>query len=300
MQNFIPIQLSINQTFSATVSYIDEESAIAYIVFQDEFKEKFDSKMMTINKYFLEKSTFKQNQLQLNRNIDESQSVICFAKYVDSIWYRAKILRKKPKENTVLVHFIDFGNKEVIPIEDVRLIENNFSYLKYLPAQAIQVFILNQESRLEEIKDYMYEAELVTFRVDYVNNSGTATLDLVGLACRSSTSSNGGSSSSGTGDEQSDSDECTIQMSNINLDDSNEIVKITYSDLRKDILRDRSLVYVTNQNHPTDFSVLYFKNSNLSKFIFICFCLKLCTEYSLKEYESFKKSMQEFYSQNVL
>lgn len=64
-----------------------------------------------------------------------------------------------------MVHFIDFGNKEKIAFEDIRLIENKFTYMKYLPPQANNAFILNSKVRIDEIKELMYDAVPVSFEV---------------------------------------------------------------------------------------------------------------------------------------
>lgn len=255
LQNFIPIQLEVNQTFEAKISFIDKESSIVYLLFENEFKAKLKDKIKTVNEYLKQK--VKQNHLT-NQNMKLEQSMICFAKYEDDFWYRAKVLLKKPEEKKVLVHFIDFGNKELVPLEDIFLIDS-FNYLKHLPSQAIQVFITNYNERLSDLYEYLYETESIKFEVTHVNNSGVATVDIIGLSTKSPISSNidsSESSSAGSSDyEASQSDEMLSKMSQLEFEDPNEIVTLLYSDLEKNTLKDKSHVYVMNQNNPTDFSV---------------------------------------------
>lgn len=61
--------------------------------------------MAAINKYYIfseQSNSNKETDFDLiNKRISESQTLICFAKFSDQIWYRAKILKKEPNENIV-------------------------------------------------------------------------------------------------------------------------------------------------------------------------------------------------------
>ena len=107
---------------------------------------------------------------------------ICCAKFSeDGSWYRARVIHV-PSPNSLGVHFIDYGNQEVVPVSELRPFKQEF---QYLPAQAIRCCLVGFEGRGAE------EAELVRkFRVlvgnrqlvavhKGVGSEGVATVELV-------------------------------------------------------------------------------------------------------------------------
>lgn len=122
------LNLIKDQIFNAFVTYYDKESDITYLQLNSVLKRKFDSEMANINKSF-----HKSNNENKYENFKES--MICFALFDDEIWYRVKLLRISSSKNKVLVHFIDYGNKEIVTFENIKLIDNKYSFLKAFPSQ---------------------------------------------------------------------------------------------------------------------------------------------------------------------
>lgn len=84
------------EEFSAFISFIDDDSSLVYLQLPGDLKDKFDYKMVEINKFY---SNQKQAVADLDyfRKIinDLNFSEIFCAKYeLDQNWYRCKIMRK--------------------------------------------------------------------------------------------------------------------------------------------------------------------------------------------------------------
>jgi hypothetical protein len=73
----------------------------------------------------------------------------CAAKYEDGSWYRAQVHQVLDVTKQVVVQFIDFGNFEIIAIEDLRLV--NSQYME-IPPQAIEC-CLNDFQNVEQESD---------------------------------------------------------------------------------------------------------------------------------------------------
>lgn len=72
---------------------------------------------------------------------------VCCAKYVDGVYYRAQILNLSGiVNNEVFVHFLDYGNNEIVPLCNIRNIlpangNNVQSNLTHIPPQATEFFL---------------------------------------------------------------------------------------------------------------------------------------------------------------
>lgn len=53
-----------------------------------------------------------------------------FAKYIDKRWYRAEVVRFYDDRN-VMVFYVDYGNSEMVRLEEVHEWDERFSYLPY-------------------------------------------------------------------------------------------------------------------------------------------------------------------------
>jgi hypothetical protein len=82
---------------------MDDELGISFLQIDGEFKENFESKMASINKYFLmSNQTNSSRDFEIiNTSLNQTQNIICFARYADNIWYRAKILKRLANQNSV-------------------------------------------------------------------------------------------------------------------------------------------------------------------------------------------------------
>lgn len=54
------------------------------------------------------------------------KGLLCLAKFSDNKWYRAKIVKESGK-NSYEVFFVDFGNVDVAPLNNIRKIPDNLS-----------------------------------------------------------------------------------------------------------------------------------------------------------------------------
>ena len=93
--------------FVAFISFVDDELGITYLQIDGEYKENFEMKMASVNKYFLMSSQANASRQceTLNSCLNDIQNIICFAKYADNIWYRAKILKRLANQNSVYFLF---------------------------------------------------------------------------------------------------------------------------------------------------------------------------------------------------
>lgn len=82
------------------------------------------------------------------------EGVICAAKYKDGTYYRAKIINTANlATGQVGVHFIDFGNKDIISLSTIRFLDNYDPMFLQLPGQASDYYlsrIMHPSGRWEE------------------------------------------------------------------------------------------------------------------------------------------------------
>ncbi len=138
-ENFCSFKPTEGYEFCAYISFIDEQSSLVYLQLPGDLKNKFDEKMHRINEYLhnLSPSQVDQDNAYFRKNINDLVNQICCARYaLDNLWYRVKIMRKYD-DSTLYAHFIDFGNKEKVCVNDLRIINHEFVDFKYLPPQVI-------------------------------------------------------------------------------------------------------------------------------------------------------------------
>ena len=136
-ENFCQFKPIEGYEFCAYISFIDETSSLVYLQLPGDLKNSFDAKMANINEYLHNLSLYgvSMDNAYFSKNIDDLVNQICCARYeLDNLWYRVKIMRKFD-DKTVYAHFIDFGNKEKVNVNDLRLINHEFLDFKYLPPQ---------------------------------------------------------------------------------------------------------------------------------------------------------------------
>jgi tudor domain-containing protein 1/4/6/7 len=101
---------------------------------------------------------------------------MCVAKYSeDDAWYRAVIKEIDYESNTVKVFFIDYGNDDLVKINENQLMFVHENFIKY-PRMGIlccldKIQPLNEDSnnsmKLKEIVDYMYDTMLCRVLVTF-------------------------------------------------------------------------------------------------------------------------------------
>lgn len=123
-------------------------------------------------------------------NLDEKPSFnppksgdLCFAKYTyDGQWYRAKVTNVQPKNSTVTVDYIDFGNSEVLSFTSIRAVEKNSisTELLSIPPQVKEVYFAFTSPVNEKFADdaYNYLSEKILdveifARLEYEEKSST-------------------------------------------------------------------------------------------------------------------------------
>ncbi|XP_069701642.1 uncharacterized protein tud isoform X2 [Periplaneta americana] len=87
--------------------------------------------------------------------LEASGNELCAAKSVaDGQWYRGKITSVNSEERTCTVLFIDYGNSEIIPLENVRMLDTSH----FLPhAQAICTSLTVLYDNKEEVSSHLLE-----------------------------------------------------------------------------------------------------------------------------------------------
>lgn len=265
-ENFIEYKPTEGQHFSAFISFIDDESSLVYLQLPGDLKNKFDTKMLAINEYYnqLPAVNAKCDIEFFQKNINNLGNEVCCARYsLDNQWYRIKIMRKW-NENSVLVHFIDFGNKEKVLLSDLRRITSQFIDFKYLPAQAFKVLILSKEYNENELKECLYDSKLVNFKVVKINSAGIAsvmvisTIDVVEKLDEMKIETNDDEFESIDTSKGANEDQMNNSLFNKDIceeDKLNEIVHVMHKDLAETNLPCKSKVYVSYTNNPFDFVI---------------------------------------------
>lgn len=82
------------------------------------------------------------------------EGIICAAKYKDGAYYRAKVINMSSISNGLVgVHFIDFGNKDIISLSTIRFLDKYDPMFLQLRGQATDYYlscVINPSGRWEE------------------------------------------------------------------------------------------------------------------------------------------------------
>jgi hypothetical protein len=174
---FKPIQ---SQCFAATLSFIDEETNLYYLQMPNFFN--FESLINDINAHFNNPNNLKTTTASSIDFEHFKKNFFCARYYLDKIWYRAKVLRGESGQNTMTVQFVDYGNKEVISLEDFQEIPAHFATFKSLPPQAYKVMIEKTTLKNVGLKDCLFEQKPINFKVARVNSSvGIPSVEVINM-----------------------------------------------------------------------------------------------------------------------
>ncbi|XP_038056749.1 tudor domain-containing 6-like [Patiria miniata] len=110
-----------------------------------------------------------------NMQAGSIQGLPCIAKFSDDEqWYRATVLAEKG--DTVDVFFIDYGNKESVPRDQIKVLTSDFSSL---PAQAVKCALAlipessaSDDAAVAEFENAVLEGEALT--AEFISRKGTA------------------------------------------------------------------------------------------------------------------------------
>lgn len=88
-------------------------------------------------------SLFKKlNETTRNKLTNDSyvkSNLFCAKYYIDSRWYRVKFIKlamdKETKEQMALVMYVDFGNKELVSLQDLVIFPEDYVLFKNMPPQ---------------------------------------------------------------------------------------------------------------------------------------------------------------------
>jgi len=270
--NFLQWQAKQGEEFNAFISFIDDESSLVYLQLPGDLKVKFDDKMVAINEHYARMSPTEccEDLVYFTKKINNIQpnEIFCAQYALDLNWYRCRILRKW-NENMLLVHFIDYGNKEKVNLKDLRIIPNQFLDFKYLPAQAFTVLAVPTKKCDEAmLKECLYFSRLVTFKVLKVNTAGICSVSVIKITEQDVEEDDDVrrlSEEFKKIDLESNKDNCDGNLNSslfikeqLDEDTSIEIVSVMLKDLAETNLTPKSKVYVSYVNNPSDFVVIFF------------------------------------------
>ena len=120
------------------------------------------------------------------QNLTPVLGQLCIAKYSeDDIWYRAKVIQVEKldphgDEYKVKVQFVDYGNEEIVDIDQLRPFQHHF---KCLPAQAIHCslvgFKVPAPKLAEEFRSLVEHKKLVAVKKDSVPGELCTSVELI-------------------------------------------------------------------------------------------------------------------------
>lgn len=87
-------------------------------------------------------------------------------------WYRALIESINIKCDDVVIFFIDYGNRELTTVKEIRLLDGN---LTFLPAQAVRCALTKSPSSLNSLS--YNPAKHIRVKVDRTESGGVGRLD---------------------------------------------------------------------------------------------------------------------------
>ncbi|OQV13947.1 hypothetical protein BV898_11829 [Hypsibius exemplaris] len=116
-------------TFSTSVSYVmdPETLTLSYL--------DHDAEIASANLAEEIQKTVKL--LPPFKNLPAPQSVICARYSVDQLWYRAGVIGYLNNNSKVNVVFIDYGNDEIISVEDIRPLSDSLAKIPQLSIPAV-------------------------------------------------------------------------------------------------------------------------------------------------------------------
>jgi hypothetical protein len=127
-----------NMIFNGFITYIDEESVLTYVQMKKNFE--FEKMMQELNDFYMKSKldSIKALKFETTTKIQSesyrNQNFFCARYFLDNMWYRVKFVRSTG-QNKIQVHFIDFGNKEIVSSDDILLIPEQFAVFANMPPQ---------------------------------------------------------------------------------------------------------------------------------------------------------------------
>ncbi|CAH2981454.1 unnamed protein product [Chilo suppressalis] len=113
------------------------------------------------------------------------EGVICAAKYKDGVYYRAKIINTTSLSTGLVgVHFIDFGNKDIISLSTIRFLDNYDPMFLQLRGQATDYYlsrIMHPSGRWEEPLLLKLQSLLCYTEYPVTVDAQTTTLPLISI-----------------------------------------------------------------------------------------------------------------------
>lgn len=217
-EHFIQFRPVKDETFSAQVTFIDQDNLLTYLAkpFCRKYYELFEAVNTIFSINLPKTSQFDLTAEDLSQqNEAHLKSQLYLVKYeLDSQWYRAQIQRVITKEKLACacVQFVDYGNREFVSLSDVKkfpadtvfnMADTIFAEFKYMAHQAQPCSVIennnrklnnnnnnNKQSSSINLKECLYESILINVRVEQVNTLGIPSIEVLSMVAGTG---NGGS-----------------------------------------------------------------------------------------------------------
>ena len=125
------------------ISYIDEETGLVYLMMpiKDGYEELYDEVRKYCAANYEIKTQLVDNRILNKHGLTEdtwrrNTDALYMAKWIDDTWYRVRVLRFS-SSSTVLVHFVDYGNRELIELPEIQNVAARFAEFFSIPYQVI-------------------------------------------------------------------------------------------------------------------------------------------------------------------
>lgn len=113
------------------------------------------------------------------------EGIVCAAKYKDGTYYRAKVINMTNIANGLVgVHFIDFGNKDIISLSTIRFLDNYDPMFLQLRGQATDYYlarVINPSGRWEDTMIMKIQGLLCYSEYSITLDVHTQTLPLISI-----------------------------------------------------------------------------------------------------------------------
>lgn len=158
---------------------VSVESPDEFYVQINDFYEDFKKLLFDLNAYYTELT---EDEFKL---IDYNKGMPCAARAdEDKVWYRGQVTLYAAKKRMVTVYFVDYGNQEILPVNEVKFLKKDFFQL---PATGIRCRLPNAQNNattnnwpseiVNELKKFIGEPMMLNFG-RYYDQDGSWEIEL--------------------------------------------------------------------------------------------------------------------------
>lgn len=210
------------------------------------------------------------------------------------------------QDSTALVEYIDYGNEDRVPLDNLIELLDDLDEYKYIPNQCVPLVVTNTILSLETINDIIANERLVQVKVTSFNNQNIPYGDITVVPDEKSRQDEHVSNKNLIQAQTPESDDESlykkfdsnnnISFENLKIDDKFEFLQnLEYNQLKQSFFPCFFRVVISHVVTPSHFCVCIYILFSKASVKILYFDFKFCLEFDLEKRDKLEKNLNEFY-----